>query len=112
MVGIISETDISRTIPAFQSRTIRSVYKHIESLFSSKSKPDFITEPSFVRIEDIITPNAIAISKDADFAEAAKIMKRRRVSGLSVVRSFDNTDQQPIGITSKSDVVTALTDLA
>jgi CBS domain-containing protein len=39
-------------------------------------------------------------------------MKRRRVSGLPVVRSFDNTDQQPIGITSKSDIVKALTDLA
>jgi CBS domain-containing protein len=112
LVGIISETDISRTVPAFQSKTIRSVYEHIESLFSSKSKPDFITEPSFVRIRDIITPYATAISKDADLAEAAKIMKRRRVSGLPVVRSFDNTDQQPIGITSKSDIVKALTDLA
>ena len=112
LVGIISETDISRTVPAFQSRTIRSVYEHIESLFSSKSKPDFITEPSFVRIRDIITPNAIVINKDADFAEAAKIMIRRDVSGLPVIGSFNNTDQQPIGITSKSDVVKALTDLA
>jgi CBS domain-containing protein len=112
LVGIISETDISRTVPAFQSRTIRSVYVHIESLFSSKSKPDFITEPSFVRIEDIMTPNAVAIDKDADFAEAAKIMIRRDVSGLPVIGSFNNTDQQPIGITSKSDVVKALTDLA
>ena len=101
-----------RTVPAFQSRTIRSVYEHIESLFSSKSKPDFITEPSFVRIRDIITLNATAISKDADLAEAAKIMKRRRVSGLPVVRSFDIPDQQPIGITSKSDIVKSLTDLA
>jgi CBS domain-containing protein len=112
LVSIISETDISRTVPAFQSRTIRSVYEHIESLFSSKSKPDFITEPSFVRIRDIITPNAIAVDKNADLAEAAKIMKRRRVSGLPIVRSFDNTDQQPIGITSKSDIVKAITDLA
>ena len=111
-VGIISETDISRTVPAFKSRTIRLVYEHIESLFSSKSKPDFITEPSFVRIEDIMTPNAVAIDKDADFAEAAKIMIRRHVSGLPVIESIDNADQQPIGITSKSDIVKALTDLA
>jgi CBS domain-containing protein len=112
LVGVISETDISRTVPAFQSRTIRSVYEHIELLFSSKSKPDFITEPSFVRIEDIMTPNAVAINKDADFAEAAKIMVRRRVSGLPIIEPFDNTNQQPIGITSKSDIVKALTDLA
>jgi CBS domain-containing protein len=112
LVSIISETDLSRTVPAFQSRTIRSVYENIESLFSSKSKPHFITEPSFVRIRDIITPNAITINKDADFAEAAKIMIRRGVSGLPVIRAFDNTDQQPIGIISKSDIVKALTDLA
>ena len=111
LVGIISETDLSRTVPAFQSRTIRSVYEHIESLFSSKSKPDFITEPAFVRIQDIITPNAIAINKDADLAEAAKIMIRRHVSGLPVIEPSDNTDQQPIGITSKTDIVKALTDL-
>jgi CBS domain-containing protein len=112
LVGIISETDLSRTVPAFQSRTIRSVYDHIESLFSSKSKPEFITEPSFVRIQDIITPNAIAINKDGDLAETAKIMIRRNVSGLPVIGASDDTGQQPIGIISKSDIVKALTDLA
>jgi CBS domain-containing protein len=59
-----------------------------------------------------MTPNAVAINKDADFAEAAKIMVRRRVSGLPIIEPFDNTNQQPIGITSKSDIVKALTDLA
>ena len=112
LIGIISETDLSRTVPAFQSRSIRSVYEHIESLFGSKSKPNFITEPSFVRIQDIITLNTIAIDKDADLAEAAKIMIRRHVSGLPVIDPSNNTDQQPIGITSKSDIVKALTDLA
>jgi CBS domain-containing protein len=112
LVGIISDTDLSRTVPAFQSRTIRSVYDHIELLFSSKSKPDFIAEPAFVTIKDIITPNAIAINKDADLAEAAKIMTRRHVSGLPVIEPSDDTEQQPIGITSKSDIVKALTELA
>jgi CBS domain-containing protein len=56
-----------------------------------------------------MSPNAVSIDKDADLAEAAKIMIRRHVSGLPVI---DNADQQPIGITSKSDIVKALTDLA
>jgi CBS domain-containing protein len=85
------------------------VYEHIGLLFSSKSKPNFIIEPTFVCIEDIMSPNAVSIDKDADLAEAAKIMIRRHVSGLPVI---DNADQQPIGITSKSDIVKALTDLA
>jgi CBS domain-containing protein len=111
-VGIVSETDLSRTVPAFKSRTVRSVYEHVGLLFTSKSKPNFIIEPSFVRIEDIMTPNAVPIDKHADLAEAAKIMIRRHVSGLPVIGSLDNADQQPIGITSKSDIVKALIDLA
>jgi CBS domain-containing protein len=60
----------------------------------------------------IMTPNAVPIDKNADLAEAAKIMIRRHVSGLPVIGSLDNANQQPIGITSKSDIVKALTDLA
>ena len=111
-VGIISETDLSLTVPAFKSRTVRMVYEHIGLLFSSKSKPNFIIEPSFVCIEDIMSPNAVSIDKDADLAEAAKIMIRRHVSGLPVIGSIGNANQKPIGIISKSDIVKALTDLA
>jgi CBS domain-containing protein len=106
LAGIISETDISRTVPAFKSKTIRSVYENMELLFSSKSKPDFI-EPSFVRIEDIMTRNIITISKDVDLAEAAKIMIKQGISGLPVIEARDNMEQ-PIGVISKSDIVKAL----
>ena len=81
-----------------------SAYENIELLFSSKSKPDFI-EPSFVRIEDIMTP--VTIEKDADLAEAAKIMIKRGISGLPVIELPDNVEQA-IGIISKSDIVKAL----
>ena len=106
LAGIISETDISRTVPSFKSRTIRSVYENMELLFSSKSKPDFI-EPSFVRIDDIMTRNITTIAKDADLAEAAKTMIKQRISGLPVVESQDNMER-PIGIISKSDIIKAL----
>ena len=58
-----------------------------------------------------MTPNPITIDKDADLAEAAKIMIRRDVSGLPVIES-SIMSKQPIGIISKSDIVKALTDLA
>jgi CBS domain-containing protein len=106
IAGIISETDISRTVPAFKSRTIRSVYENMELLFSSKSKPDFI-EPSLVRIDDIMTQNITTIEKDADLAEAAKIMIKHGIGGLPVIESRDNMEQ-PIGVISKSDIVKAL----
>jgi CBS domain-containing protein len=46
LVGITSETDVSRIILVSKSRTIRSVYENIELLFSSKLKPDFIEHHS------------------------------------------------------------------
>jgi CBS domain-containing protein len=79
----------------------------MELFFNSKSKPDFI-EPSFARIEGIMTTNTITIEKDADLAEAAKIMIKQGISGLPVVELRDNAEQ-PIGIISKSDIVKALT---
>jgi CBS domain-containing protein len=106
LVGIISETDVSRTIPASKSRIIRSVYENIELLFSSKLKPDFI-EPSLVRIRDIMTPNPITTEKDADLAEAAKIMVKQGISGLPVIESSDNVEK-PVGIISKFDIIKAL----
>jgi CBS domain-containing protein len=110
LAGIISETDVSRTIPASKSRSIRSVYEsvyeNIELLFSSKLKPDFI-EPSPVRIRDIMIPNPITTEKDADLAEAAKIMVKHGISGLPVIESSENVEK-PVGIISKFDIIKAL----
>ena len=107
--GILSETDISRTLPAFKSRTIRSTYENMELFSNSKSKPDFI-EASFVRIEDIMTPNNITIEENTDLAEAAKIMVKHGISGLPVIESSPDKVEQPIGVISKSDIVKALTE--
>lgn len=106
LVGIVSETDISRTALALKSKTIRSIYENMELQFSSKSKPDFI-ELSYVRREDIMTRNTTTIEKDADSTDAAKIMIKQGKGGLSVIESPDHVEQ-PIGVISKSDIVNAL----
>jgi CBS domain-containing protein len=67
----------------------------------SKSKPDFIESP-FVRIEDIMIRNTITIEKDADLADAAKMMIKQGISGLPVIESPEV--EQPIGVISKSDI--------
>jgi CBS domain-containing protein len=54
-----------------------------------------------------MTPNPVTIEKDADLAEAAKIMIKRGISGLPVIELPDNVEQA-IGIISKSDIVKAL----
>jgi CBS domain-containing protein len=119
ILGILSETDISRITPALKSRKLRSVYENMELLFgSSKRNLDFI-EPALVRIEDIFTPNPITIEKDADLAEAAKLMVKQGISGIPVIESSlveegggkEKIDSQPIGMISKTNIVRALTDI-
>ena len=116
-LGILSETDISGITPALKSRKLRWVYENMELLFgSSKRNLDFI-EPALVRIEDIFTPNPITIEKDADLAEAAKLMVKQGISGMPVIESpliegeEEKMDNQHIGIISKTDIVRALTDI-
>jgi CBS domain-containing protein len=116
LLGILSETDISRVTTALRSKTLRSVYEYMQMIFSSSKRddPNNLNEPTLIRIRDIFTPNPTVIHKDADLAEAAKIMIRQRISGIPVIDSSleeDKTKNEPIGIISKTDIVKALTDL-
>jgi CBS domain-containing protein len=116
ILGILSETDISGITPALKSRKLRSVYENMELLFGSSKRNLDSIEPTLVRIEDIFTPNPITIEKDADLAEAAKLMVKQGISGLPVIESplvegEEKIDNQPIGMISKTDIVRALTDI-
>lgn len=59
---------------------------------------------AFMLASDIMTPNPITTTEDADLADAAYIMLRNRISGLPVV----NSNGILIGIVTKTDVVKAL----
>jgi CBS domain-containing protein len=125
LLGILSETDISRVTAGLKSRTLRSVYESMQVIFASSKSTnlDDSIEPAFIRIQDIFTPNPTTIEKDADLAEAAKIMVKQGISGIPIIESSKvggqdqekkitttNQRQQPIGIISKTDIVKALTD--
>jgi CBS domain-containing protein len=116
ILGILSETDISGITPALKSRKLRSVYENMELLFGSSKRNLDSIEPTLVRIEDIFTPNPITIEKDAELAEAAKLMVKQGISGIPVIESplvegEEKIDNQPIGMISKTDIVRALTDI-
>jgi CBS domain-containing protein len=123
LLGILSESDISRITTGLKSRTSRSVYEYMQAIFASSTsnKLDDSIEIAFIRIQDIFTPNPTTIEKNADLALAAKIMIRHGISGIPVTKSLSSIEdqdkekkmtknQQPIGIISKTDIVKALTD--
>jgi CBS domain-containing protein len=123
LLGILSESDISRVTTGLKSRTSRSVYEYMQAIFASSTsnKIDDSIEIAFIRIQDIFTPNPTTIEKDADLAIAAKVMIKNGISGIPVTESSSSVEgqdkekkmtknQQPIGIISKTDIVKALTD--
>jgi CBS domain-containing protein len=114
LLGILSETDISTVLVGLKSKTLRSVYEHMQMIFSSSKRniADNLHEPTLIRIRDIFTFKPTVIDKDTDLAEAAKIMVTQRISGIPVIQSSlegDKMKNQPIGIISKTDIVKALT---
>ncbi len=123
LLGILSESDISRITTGLKSRTSKSVYEYMQAIFTSskRNKLDDSIEIAFIRIQDIFTPNPTTIEKDADLAIAAKVMIKNGISGIPVTESSSSVEghdkekkmtknQQPIGIISKTDIVKALTD--
>lgn len=116
LLGILTETDISRVTLAMKSKTLRSVYEYLQIIFSSskRNNQDSFHEPSLIRIRDIFTPNLHVIYEDADLAEAAKIMIRQGIRGIPVIEppsGGGKTKNRPVGIISKIDLIKALRDL-
>jgi CBS domain-containing protein len=116
LLGIITETDISRVTLALKSRTLRSVYEYLQIIFSTSTRnnQENFLEPALIRIRDIFTPNPTVIGGDADLAEAAKIMIRQKINGIPVIESSleeEKTKNHLIGIISKIDIIRALRDL-
>jgi CBS domain-containing protein len=132
LLGVLSESDISRVTLALKSKTLRSVYENIQVIFASskRNKLDDSIEPSLIRIQDIFTPNPTTIEQDTDLARAAKIMIKQGINGIPVTETSSSStttegqeeekggkkmmiikNQQPLGIISKTDIVKALAKL-
>lgn len=111
LVGILSETDLLLLTLAFKSKTLRSVYENNLILFHSSKKRNLI-EPALATIRDVLTPDPTIIEKNADLADAAKIMKREGISAIPVVDSLEEDKKDPpAGIITKSDIVKALSQI-
>ena len=89
LLGILTETDISRVTLALKSKTLRSVYEYLQIIFysSKRNNQHNFLDPALMRVRDIFTPNPTVIDKDADLAETAKIMVRQSISGIPIIES-------------------------
>jgi predicted transcriptional regulator len=75
-----------------------------------KKYPKYIPSgiKSIFLARDVMTPDPITISNNSDLANAAKIMSRNNISGITVVGSNENL----VGIVTKSDIVRAVYEVS
>lgn len=104
-VGIITGRDLLPMGALFGP----DAYEIVREAFSHKQAQ--VISPSGINAvflaRDVMKYDPITVSKDSDLADAAWIMARNRICGLPVVDSNDDL----IGIISRTDVVRALTGL-
>lgn len=105
-VGMITGRDLLPLSAVFGTGTFGSYWTLREDLVEQRKKLSYI--PSGIKAifiaSDVMTPNPITISEDADLADAGYIMLRNLISGMPVVDS----NKKLTGIVTKTDIIKAL----
>jgi len=115
-VSLMSEHNISRTVVVDkESKPIGIITLADAIMIGSllKVRPPY-TSPKIIRggmrllvARDFMTANPLLINKDADLADAARLMTRHAISGLPVVDKAGKL----VGIITKSDLTRAVASL-
>jgi len=105
-VGMITGRDLLPLGAIYGTGTLGSYWTVRKDLVAQRKKQAYI--PSGIKAifiaSDVMTPNPLTISDDADLADAGYIMLRNRISGLPVVDS----NEMLLGIITKTDIIKAL----
>lgn len=102
-VGIITGRDLLPMSALFGQDT----YETIREVFASHEQAQVIVPSGISAVflaKDVMKYDPITITEGSDLVEAAQIMVRNRISGLPVV----NTNNDLVGIVTKTDIVSAL----
>ncbi len=97
VVGIITDRDLRDAFP--------SVFE--ADLFMRRKPGVSASDPRLVSVEMVMTANVTTIDASASIAEAARIMRRRRIGALPVLEGG-----RPIGIITRSDILEWCVSLA
>ncbi len=98
--SLMSENEISRLI------VIDEKNKPVGIVTLTDATPMLVVLPKtrYLTVKDAMTANPIVINKNADLAEAARLMTTHGFSGLPVLDVFGEL----VGIVTKSDIIRAI----
>jgi CBS domain-containing protein len=102
-IGIVTSRDLI-PISTLIEAEVRDMPSEVEISRRQTTSP-LSTISHVLLARDVMRRELVTITGDSDLAEAAQIMTNRRISGIPVVDSDNNL----LGIITKTDVVRALT---
>jgi CBS domain-containing protein len=100
MIGIVSEGDLLRRC---ELGTDRQRSQWLELLVDRDAQAADFARAHGMFARDVMTPDVISVSPDADLVDIAALLERRRIKRVPVVR-----DGVPVGIVSRANVLRGL----
>lgn len=111
VIGVVSEADIMELLSAEEidlNTILPSPFDVLELPLRMKLSLDEtyrkIKKAATAKVRDIMTARVVTVSPNADIAEAARLMRERRVNRLPVVDKEGNL----LGIITRGDLIGAL----
>jgi CBS domain-containing protein len=99
-IGIVSEGDLLRR---GETRTDRQRSGWLEMLLNRDIQASEFVKEHGACVRDVMTRDVVSVDPDAEIAEIARILERRRIRRVPVVENG-----VPIGIVSRANVLRAL----
>ena len=95
LVGIVSDRDLRDAFPSLA-----------ESMRAPSRRRPKSTDPTAIPVEDVMTRDVLTVEPDATLAEAARLLRQKRIGAVPVVAGG-----HAVGILARSDLLDALVQL-
>ena len=95
LVGIVSDRDLRDAFPSLA-----------ESMRAPSRRRSKSTEATAIPVEDVMTRDVLTVEPDATLAEAARLLRQKRIGAVPVVAGG-----HAVGILARSDLLDALVQL-
>jgi len=110
IVGIISDTDIIRysekikVVPTTNLSGWISPYVDVSTLATMRKGMDTLHQ---TRVSEVMTKKVHTVNEEADAADIARLMNRRKINRIPVV----NSENKVVGIVTRADMVQCMAKL-
>ncbi len=101
LVGVVTQTDIIRTIDVYEKVNKRGeIFPLIVSMIKSRSDAASMKKLLKIKVKDFMNGDVVSIDMDGDIYDAARLMNKYNIDRLPVIKS-----KNLVGILTKKDIM-------